>query len=538
MADAGYLALVLHAHLPYVRHPEYDEFLEEDWLFEAIAETYLPLLEVLHAMADDGVSFQITMSLTPPLCHMLRDPLLRERASRYLERSVDLAIRETERTRGQGQLEEIARFYRDRVEHLRWSWEERWKRDLVSAFAQLMDRGVLEIIACAATHGFLPLMENFPEAVRAQILIGRDDFREIFGRDPVGIWLPECAYVPGLDKVLQEANLRWFIIDAHGLMFGNPRPRYAIYTPCFTPGGPAAFGRDRDSSQQVWSAERGYPGDPAYRDFYRDIGFDLSMEYLAPALGENRIRKFTGFKYHRITGAGAAKDLYRRDWAMGAADHHAGHFMNARAEQIRQLRGNMNTDPIVVSPFDAELFGHWWFEGPEFLKFFIRKAAYDQHEFKLTSPTKYLAENDTQQMVAPSASSWGHKGYWEVWLDNSNSWIYPHLHAAARRMTEMARQFDGVIPAGGATDNRDLAQLDRGLKQMARELLLAQSSDWAFLMKTGTALNYATKRTKDHILRFTRLYDQVRARKLDASFLENCEWRDNIFPNVNWRYYV
>lgn len=538
MAGAGYLALVLHAHLPYVRHPEYDEFLEEDWLFEAIAETYLPLLDVLHAMADDGVPFQITMSLTPPLCHMVRDPLLRERTSRYLERSLELAIRETERTRGQGQLEEIARFYRDRVEHLRWSWEERWKRDIISAFAQLMDRGGLEIIACAATHGFLPLMENFPEAVRAQILIGRDDFRETFGRDPVGIWLPECAYVPGLDRVLREANLRWFIIDAHGLMFGSPRPRYAIYTPCFTPGGPAAFGRDRDSSQQVWSAERGYPGDPAYRDFYRDIGFDLSMEYLAPALGENRIRKFTGFKYHRITGAGAFKDLYRRDWAMGAADHHAGHFMNARAEQIRKLRSNMNADPIVVSPFDAELFGHWWFEGPEFLNFFIRKAAYDQHEFKLTCPTKYLAENDTQQIVAPSASSWGHKGYWEVWLDPSNSWIYPHLHAAARRMTEMARRYDRVIPADRATDNRELAQLDRGLKQMARELLLAQSSDWAFLMKTGTALNYATKRTKDHLLRFTRLYEQVRNRKLDAGFLENCEWRDNIFPKVNWRYYV
>ena len=186
MAPNGYLALVLHAHLPYVRHPEYDEFLEEDWLFEAITETYLPLLDVLYRMADEGVPFQITMSLTPPLCHMLRDPLLQERTSNISTRSLELARSETERTHGEPRLEKITSFYRERLEHLRWSWEERWKRDLVSAFAALMERGFLEIITCAATHGFLPLMENYPEAVRAQIFVARDHYRETFGRDAAG----------------------------------------------------------------------------------------------------------------------------------------------------------------------------------------------------------------------------------------------------------------------------------------------------------------------------------------------------------------
>ena len=208
----------------------------------------------------------------------------------------------------------------------------------------------------------------------------------------------------------------------------------------------------------------------------------------------------------------------------------------------------MNVDPIVVSPFDAELFGHWWFEGPEWLDVFIRKSVFDQSDFKLTTPGQYLQEHDTHQMVVPSASSWGHKGYWEVWLDDSNSWIYPHLHTAARRMTETARRYCEVPGLFGAAGNPDppdtnvgkipMALLDRALRQMARELLLAQSSDWAFLMKTGTAKNYATKRTKDHILRFTRLYDQVRGEDLDASFLENCEWRDNLFPDLDWRYYA
>lgn len=528
MASQGFLALLLHAHLPYVRHPEHGEFLEEDWLFEAIAETYLPLLEVLHGLVEDEVPFQLTLSLTPTLCHMLRDPLLQERATRYLERSVELARREIARTEGQGQLAEIACFYHERLGRLHRAWEQRWKRDLVGAFAALQERGVLEIITCAATHGFLPLMENHPEAVRAQVLIARDQYREIFGRDPRGIWLPECAYMASLDKVLQEANLRWFVIDAHGLMFGNPRPRYAIYTPCFTPAGPAAFGRDRDSSRQVWSAEEGYPGDPAYRDFYRDIGFDLSSEYLADFLPPGSPRKFTGLKYHRITGRNVEKGLYNRGWAMAAADAHAGHFMESRREQLSQLRSSMNMAPLVVSPFDAELFGHWWFEGPEFLNLFIRKAVFDQDSFRLCTPSAYLAGHDTHQVVEPSASSWGHKGYWEVWLDESNAWIYPHLHAAARRMTELARaHHDTTDPL-----------LERALRQMARELLLAQSSDWAFLMKTGTARDYASKRTKDHILRFTRLYDLARSGKVDKAFLENCEWRDNLFANLNWRYYA
>ncbi|MGB8166567.1 MAG: 1,4-alpha-glucan branching protein domain-containing protein [Chthoniobacteraceae bacterium] len=530
MVSSGYLALILHAHLPYVRHPEYDEFLEEDWLYEAIVETYLPLLEMLRGLADDGVPFQLTISLTPPLCHMLRDPLLQERFERYLDRAIGLARREVDRTSEDPRLNEIARFYLGRFTHARDAYVNRWKRDIIGAFAALQDRGVIEIITSAATHGFLPLMAAFPESVRAQIFLARDHYREIFGRDPRGIWLPECAYTATLDKVLQEANLRWFVLDSHGIMFGNPRPRYAIYSPVFTPAGPAAFGRDRESSRQVWSAEEGYPGDPAYRDFYRDIGFDLPVENLREFLPADGRRKFTGLKYHRITGRGAEKELYNREWALLAADSHAGHFMGARAAQIQHLRGNMNVPPIVVSPFDAELFGHWWFEGPEFLNLFIRKAAYDQDTFKFTTPSAYLAAQDTHQLLVPSASSWGHKGYWEVWLDDTNSWIYPHLHMAAKRMTELARVYwakDEVSPL-----------IDRALRQMARELLLAQSSDWAFLMKTGTARAYATKRTKDHLLRFTRLYDQVRAQDVDETFLANCEWRDNLFPELEWRYYA
>jgi 1,4-alpha-glucan branching enzyme len=333
--------------------------------------------------------------------------------------------------------------------------------------------------------------------------------------------------VPRVDSLLQEANLRWFVVDAHGLMYGEPKPRFAIYAPYFTPAGPAVFGRDRESSKQVWSAREGYPGDPAYRDFYRDIGMELPEDYLRTVLPDLGCRRNTGFKYHRITGS-PDKQVYNRAWAIAAADHHAGDFLNARIRQFEHLKTILPIDPVILSPFDAELFGHWWYEGPEFLDLFLRKAAYDQNTFRLTTPGAYLKENPTQQMVSPSPSSWGNKGYWEVWLDRCNSWIYPHLHSAARRMTAAAQ----------ANQSTRSVLTKRLLQQLARELLLAQSSDWAFLMKTGTAVDYATRRTKDHILRFNKLHEMLESGEPNDALLSACEARDNIFPNLDWKHYL
>jgi len=525
---SGFLALLLHAHLPFVRHPEHEDFLEEDWLFEAIAETYIPLLQSFRRLRTEEVPFRLTMTMTPPLCAMLRDPLLQDRAERYLRRGATLAEEEIARTEDNPPVHELARFYFARFSEALRFYVEDLRRDVVSAFADLQRSGHIEIITCAATHGFLPLMEQFPEALRAQVLIGRDYHRECFGVDPLGIWLPECGYVAGIESALLAANLRWFVIDAHGLMFAQPRPRFAMFAPCYTPTGPAAFARDRESSKQVWSAQEGYPGDPAYRDFYRDIGLELPEEALRGFLPEGP-RRNSGIKYHRITGRGGSKELYVRGWAEAAADAHAKDFMEARVRQIEHLRSMMGIEPIVLSPFDAELFGHWWFEGPEFLDLFIRKACFDQKVFEFTTPTAYLASHPVAQIVSPCASSWGHKGYWEVWLDQSNSWIYPHLHAAARRMTDLAKQYTRTTPT---------AFQDRMLRQIARELLLAQSSDWAFLMKTGTARPYAERRTRDHLLRFNRLFDELSRGDTSSTILGPCEERDNLFPNLNWKHYA
>jgi 1,4-alpha-glucan branching enzyme len=541
----GSLALILHAHLPFVRHPEHEHFLEEDWFFEAITECYIPLVRMMQRLVDQRAQFKLTMSITPTLCAMLQDHLLRERYVRHLDLLIDLAGRERKRNRKDPRLCELADFYFQIFHETRRFFVDEYKCDLLTSFRELRKSGGLEIIASAATHGLLPLLQSASggsrEAARAQILIGRDVYVDLFAAEPAGFWLPECAYAPGLESILQEANIRWFVLDTHGLLFGKPRPRHSIYAPCYTPAGPAAFARDRDSSRQVWSAQGGYPGDPAYREFYRDAGFDLPLEHLGP-FGHGT-RKFSGLKYHRITGPGDEKELYDPVATERVSETQALHFLEER-RQIREVAA-AGFDPIVVVPFDAELFGHWWFEGPRFLEQFIRHAA-SESDFRLSTPSEYLAANPTQQIIEPAASTWGENGYFEVWLNPSNAWIYPKLQIAAQRMSEVARRHASAVvgqllrlpsrnPAGEAPA---LQFADRILRQLARELLLAQSSDWAFLLKTGTAREYATKRTIDHLARFNRLHDQLVTNTVDEEFLRACESRDNLFPNVNWRYYA
>ena len=522
----GYLALVLHAHLPFVRHPEHSRFLEESWLYEALTESYLPLLQVLEGWHRDRVPVRLTLTVTPTLASMLADPLLQERCARHLDGLTQLADKETHRTRWDSGCQTLATFYLHRFRELRDFYAAR-NRDVLGAFRLCQERGQLEIITCAATHALLPLLGNHPPSLRAQILTARDHHYQWFGVNPRGIWLPECAYAEGVEQVLQEANIRWFILDTHGVLHATPRPRYGVFAPLFTPNGVAAFGRDLESAKQVWSRQEGYPGDRRYRDFYRDIGFDLDFDYVAPYLPSPDHRGFTGIKYHAISGNNHAKQVYDRAAALRTADRHAGHFLHARVEQIRQVAGFMDRPPLIVAPYDAELFGHWWYEGPEFLDWFVRKACYDQQQFTLITPDAYLQQHPTQQIARPSASSWGEEGYWRAWLNEANEWIYPHLQIAQERMTDLARLHPTPDPLR-----------ERALNQAARELMLAQASDWPFILRTGTNPEYARRRVKDHLLRFIALHEQIAITRIDEAWLQELEARDNLFPAANFRYWA
>ena len=266
MAENGYLMLVLHAHLPYVRHPEHEEFLEEDWFYEGITETYIPLIEMAERLTNEGVDFKLTMSLTPPLLSMLADPLLQERYLTHIKRLVELAEKEVERTRWQPEFHRTAHLYLDRFRRACWVFSEQYHRNLLNAFRKFQALGKFEIITCGATHGYLPLTVN-RNVQRAQIAVAVQTHQKFLGVPPRGIWLPECGFEPGVDEILRENGIRYFFTDTHGIFYGTPRPKYGVYAPVYTKSGVAVFGRDVESSKQVWSSKEGYPGDYHYRDF-------------------------------------------------------------------------------------------------------------------------------------------------------------------------------------------------------------------------------------------------------------------------------
>ena len=375
----------------------------------------------------------------------------------------------------------------------------------MAAFRRLEDAGRLELITCGATHGFLPLMQQYPEAVRAQIAVAAASHRRHFGRSPAGIWLPECGYYPGVDELLAEEGIRYFFTDTHGMADATPRPRYGVYAPLFTPSGPAAFARDAESSQQVWSAEHGYPGDPEYREFYRDIGWDLDWEYIKPWIQPDGNRKNVGIKYFRITGKGGAQGALRSlaGPRAGRRPRRQLHVQPGAADRAPGRATWAGTRPIVVSPYDAELYGHWWYEGPQFIDFLVRKVAFDQKVFRLATPGRLPARE-------PGAAG-GHAAA-----------LLLGRRRLRRGLAGRVQRLDlPPPPQGGRAHDRAGPRLPgarrrwtrRALNQAARELLLAQSSDWAFIMKTGTMVEYAIRRTREHVLRFTRLHDQIRGRQ-------------------------
>jgi 1,4-alpha-glucan branching enzyme len=532
---------MLHAHLPFVRHPEHDFFLEEQWLFEGITETYLPILDNLDALARERVPVRLTMSLSPTLLAMLSDPLLMQKYERLLGRLCHLAWREVERTRKDPDFSPIAGFYFDRLHRYQHLFAGTWNRDLVGVFRRLEDEGVLELLTCCATHGYLPHHRLDGGTLRGQIDTAVAEHRRLLGRSPRGLWLPECAYFEGLDAYVADAGIEYFFVDTHAIRNATSPPRFDVHAPLLCPTGVAAFGRDEESSVQVWSSQEGYPGDPSYRDFYRDIGYDLEHAYVAPYLDPAGTRGMTGFKYHRITGRTDWKEPYRRAAALRTAARHAADFVHNRRSQIEWLQGGLDRPPLVVAMYDAELFGHWWFEGPDWLDLVLRGLP--AAGIAAISPAQYLETHPVTQVARPAESSWGEHGYHDVWLRGDNDWILPPLHDAARRMAGLAQEVarDGASsgrPSSGADLRRRLAA------QAARELLLAQASDWPFILKNRTTPEYARKRVHEHLDRFDRLARHFAA-QAERSGASDAEARraeetlaafasvDNLFPEID-----
>ena len=525
-------SIVLHAHVPWVRHPEVAHCLEEDWLHSAVVETHLPLLEMLFRLRSEEVPFKLTLNLSPTLLAMLRDRLLKRRTLSYLDRTLRLCRDEVERGDITG-FRHLAERYEDRLHRFRALFVDEWQGDLIKAYADLRDSGHLEITASAATHGLLPLLMRVPEAVQAQVRAGIRQYVQCFGRMPRGFWLPECAYAPALSQVLKQEGIDWTIVEEHGLTTAPQADEEFPFTPGMTSDGLMIFGRDQASSSEVWNADEGFPGDERYRDFMRDIGLDAPIEYLHEYLGESGQRQFTGLKYYRSSREGNDSELYDPELASRALEEHSVRFISSRGAQLAGLEGEGVENPIVVCAFDADLFGHWWYEGTEFLERIFRKAA-KRTDFIFTTPGAYLSANKEQAFpsATPVSSSWGEGGYFETWTSNENNWVYLELQKRSEQLARFVSIFEenrSDLADGTVTHRQRCIQL------MTKELLLAQSSDWGFLMKNEPSREYAEKRTRDHFGNFDRVW--AAALQSDGGLLDEVEQMNPVFSDLPWNMY-
>ena len=540
---------VLHFHLPYVRHPESSKYLEEEWYFEAVTETYLPLLESFDNLESDGIDFNLTMSLTPTLLSMMNDDLLSERLKDYITLRLKVLDEEAFRTEGDPEFHPVTLFYRKRYRN----WYEKIKDNggkyLINGFLKHFRNRHLGILTSSATLAFLISMVGEPEAIAAQIEVGIETHKNILGVTPKGIWLPECGYTEGFDGILNKYGLYYTFLDRHGIDFAKPNPVNGCFSPIITPFNVVMFGRDPESSRQVWSSKEGYPGTPVYREFYRDVGFDLDLPHLTP-LRHGSLKTFTGLKYYAITGQGNYKEAYRPSAAKRKAYEHGAQFVYHRELQTQYLK-NYIDEPVVTSMYDAELFGHWWFEGPWWIEAVFRRInengfvksakaidIADETIFKLNGLLKkYDDEKSYLQLVEninrnnakngvfiaqPATSSWGGGGYAEVWLNGKNDVIQPFLSDIASVLIYICK--NGI--------NR--VKYPEVLNQGARELILAQSSDWPFMLTTGQAVSYAERRVKAHLVRAKRcILMAVGEEPLDYAWFNDISGKDNIFPNLD-----
>ena len=522
--EKGYWILLLHNHLPFVRHPEHDVFLEEQWLFEAITSVYTQILGLFWKMEKEGTDFRMAIRLSPPLISMLQDQLLQKRYRTHLAELIAFTEKEYANS-GDKPYRQTVEQTLHRLFLARRVFED-YRGDITRGFRDFQDQGKLEIITCAATHAILPFYLHYPQMVRAQIHTAIRQYERVFGRRPQGMWLPENAYHPGLDEFLLAEGIRWTSVNTHGLRQGDTRCFYDINAPCITNSGLCIFGIDDKTKGQVWSRRHGYPGDPRYKEWYRDVVWDADWDYIPEYFKIAGVRRNSGLKYYRVTGKDVPldkKDYYHPDWAAQAAAEHSSQFVRDRETQTRDFWNKNCRKPVFFSAYDGELFGHWWEEGPYWIELVLKKMLYDQTVVRPVTPSEYLSEQHHHQRLTPGISSWGEGDYFATWLNNRtddhpNAWVYRPLFRLIDLMTRLAEE-----------KSRATGLEERALNQAARELMLAQSSDWGFLIDTKQAAHYSQMRIVRHIHWAEELLRQVQDKSIDERLLATLEYAHNIF---------
>lgn len=450
----------------------------------------------------------ITISFSPPLMEMLADPLMQRRYLHSLKKLETLLELEESHVTSKEE-RSLVKFYKDRLTKIKDTFMI-WEQNILKGFKHFQDQGKIACTTSSATHAFLPYLQT-EQGLRAQIRHGITTFKKHFGTDPRGFWLPECAFTPGVDRILFEEGIRYTFVDEHAIKAADPTSSKGTETPIYSPHGIALFPRNSEISSKVWSSFTGYPGDYDYREFYRDIAYEREWEYIKPFMHSEGFRFDTGLKYRRVTGSVEEKEFYNRDWALKKVEQHSKHFIDAVANELNEKSQKCYPPHIIITPFDAELFGHWWFEGPDWISEVL--AVGSENDINFITPEEFLERHyqdlDTAHI---SFNTWGRNGFGEVWLNERNCWIYRQLHRVEKDLVPLVTQNIGLSN-----------ETDRTLKQLVREWMLAVSSDWPFIIDGNSATEYATNRLNEHLNRFEALKQLLVTKNIDLEMLTKYE---------------
>ncbi|MBN2373316.1 DUF1957 domain-containing protein, partial [bacterium] len=502
MSDVFYgsFCLVLHSHIPYVLN---HDLMGEEWLFEAAAETYIPLLNIFNRLVREGIHPKVTINISPVLAEQLHMPCFRERFKEYCDRKIEYAVGDAKCFKENGQMEWLAKLWRKFYHRTKSLFIEDYKEDIIGAFKKLHNDASLELITCGATHGYFPALLR-DRSIDAQVKMANKSFQQLFGSHPSGIWLPECGYRPsgnwrppltsyqhkmhphyrqGIEDILSQNGFKYFIIDQAQLINGWPKDieltSLNTYFIREIINPVTVFVRDTNISEQIWNHQIGYPGDPSYLEFHKKH---------SPGM----------HRYWKITDRSldmAYKNIYSpHEVKKERIPQHAGHYKWLIKKSLMEHFARKGQSNLIVTAFDSELFGHWWFEGPTWLYQLLKWINIDP-EIGLSTCSEYLNRQPAQNLVHLPESSWGSGYDSRTWINNRVEWVWERLYWAEMEMGYMARDLA----------DREDDTLKRILKQAVREILILQASDWEFMITNWSTTDYAERRIVEHHSDFTRL---------------------------------
>ena len=551
----GSFVFMLHSHLPYYRMAGMWPFGEEN-LYECMSETYVPLLNAISELyEEEGIKAKLTVGITPILAEQLNDEHLQNGFIEYLDSRIEAVAKDLDRypdpeVEHSQHLKYLAKYYFDWFNHIKDCFVNKYNKDLISAFKKYQDLGCIEITTSGATHGFSPLLAT-DSNLNAQFKVGQDTTKRLFGKKAKGAWLPECAYRqgyefigkdgqkkwrPAIELTLQNNDIEYFFTESHVIEGGNsvghrrvvgiygnieyiPLPEreatgYDTYSAYWLPDAQVAvMGRNDRAGFQVWSAADGYPGDGVYREFHKKD--DKS-----------------GMNYWRITSSQTDlgdKMLYDPVLAMNQVNSNSDHYTTLLYQLLSDYKKANNKNGLIMVSFDTELYGHWWFEGVEFIKQVVRKLHNFLPEIERLTAGEYLQKNPPKDTIQIPESSWGQGGHFYVWLNHLTEWMWPIINGCEKRIIDIVAKYEKVP---------EDKLLLRALTQMARENLLLQSSDWPFLITTWQAKDYATERFQEHVARFEKIADMIENNNINEAELKEIEDIDNCFPLIDYRVYL